>query len=98
MDQGILFLSALSEFHKDFDKSPSVLLTWLGAGLRNIDTDLPLDEMLHLAFTAAEVKPGKVKNMVVPATVGTVGSASVVFISSSAQQVYANMKDDGLVN
>ncbi len=70
----------------------------MGAGLRNIETDLPLDEMLKLAFTAAEVKPGKVKNLVVPASVGSVGAASVVFISSSAQDVYANMKDDGLIN
>jgi len=98
MDQGILFLSALTEFRTDFDKSPSSLLTWMGAGLRNIETDLPLDEMLKLAFTAAEVKPGKVKNLVVPASVGSVGAASVVFISSSAQDVYANMKDDGLIN
>jgi LCP family protein required for cell wall assembly len=98
MDQGILFLSALADFRQDFDKSPGSLLTWLGAGLRNIETDLPLDEMLELAFTAAEVDPGTVKNMVVPASVGSVGSASVVFISSSAKDVYANLKDDGLVN
>jgi LCP family protein required for cell wall assembly len=97
-DQGILFLSALAEFRADFDKSPSSLLTWMGAGLRNIETDLPLDEMLKLAFTAAEVKPAKVKNLVVPATVGTVGAASVVFISSSAKDIYANMRDDGLDN
>jgi hypothetical protein len=38
-----------------------------------------------------------VHNVVVPATTGSVGSASVVFISDSAQAVYHDMKVDGLI-
>jgi hypothetical protein len=35
--------------------------------------------------------------MVVPGVTGTVGDASVVFISSSAQAVYADLRADGFV-
>ena len=97
-DQGRLFLSALGKFRKDFQKDPSVVLEWLGAGLRNVTTDLSLQQLLKLAFSAQQVSPGKVKNEVVPASVGTVGSASVVFISSSAKGIFANMKNDGLID
>jgi len=37
-----------------------------------------------------------VNSMVVPATVGTVGTASVVFISGSARSIYADMRRDGV--
>jgi hypothetical protein len=52
---------------------------------------------VSLAFTAVTVPPGTVKNEVVPASTGNIGGASVVFISSSAQSVYADMKADGLI-
>ena len=97
-NQGRLLLAALSEFHKDFVKNPSVVLEWMGAGLRNVQTDLSLQELLKLAFTAQKVNARKVKNVVVPGRAGTVGSGSVVFLSSSAKALYANMKKDGLIN
>jgi LCP family protein required for cell wall assembly len=98
-NQGRLLIAALGEFRRDFRKDPSVVLQWMGAGLRNVDTKgLSLEELLKLAFTAQQVDPSKVKNVVVPGHAGTSGGSSVVFISSSAKGIYANMKKDGLIN
>jgi LCP family protein required for cell wall assembly len=98
-NQGRLLLAALAEFRGDFQKDPSVVLQWMGAGLRNVDSDLPLDEILKLAFTAQRVNQAKVKNVVAPAHGGSVGSESVVFINdSAAKPLFANMKKDGLIN
>jgi len=96
-NQGRLFISTLAEFHKDFQKDPGVMLTYIGAGMRNVETNLPLSKVVQLGFTATKVSPGGVKNCVVPATGGVVGSADVVFISSGASTLYRDMKPDGLL-
>jgi LCP family protein required for cell wall assembly len=98
-DQGRLLIAALGEFRRDFEKNPSVVLQWLGTGLRNVQTTgLSIQDLLTLAFTARQVDPSKVKNVVVPSHAGSSGGASVVFIDPSAKAIYANMKKDGLIN
>jgi len=96
-NQGTLLVAALRQFQKEFAKDPSVLLTWIAAGLRNVQTELSIQQLVSLAFTSLTIPPANVKNEVVPATTGTVGSASVVFIASSARYVYADMRSDGLI-
>jgi LCP family protein required for cell wall assembly len=96
-NQGRLFVAALTQFRQEFEKDPSVLLSWLAAGMRNTETDLSVRQLVSLAFTAVSILPKDVHNEVVPATTGSVGSASVVFISSSAHAVYADMRGDGLI-
>ena len=96
-NQGRLLVSALRQFRKQFEKDPSVLLTWVAAGLRNVTTDLSVRQLVTLAFTAAGISGTSVRNEVVPASTGMVG-ASVVFISGSARSVYADMRADGLLN
>jgi LCP family protein required for cell wall assembly len=96
-NQGRVFLSALAQFRKEFTKDPSRLLTWIGAGLRNIRTSLSVDEILTLAFTAYGIRAKNVTNMVVPGSTGMNGGSSVVLISSTAQTIYDDMRHDGLV-
>jgi LCP family protein required for cell wall assembly len=96
-NQGRLFLAALSELRRDFTDDPTKLFTWISAGWRNIQTDLSAEVLLDLAITANQVSSNNVNNIVVPGSTGTVGGASVVFISSSASSVYADMRKDGLV-
>ena len=69
----------------------------MAVGWRNIHTDLGFATFLDLALTATTIPAGSVNNLVVPATTGSVGTASVVFISGSAQSVYADMRTDGVV-
>ena len=96
-NQGRLLVSALAQFRQEFEKDPSVLLEWLAAGIRNVQTDISIRQLISLAFTAASIPATAVTNEVVPATTGSVGSASVVFISGSAGSIYADMRADGLI-
>jgi len=97
-NQGRLFLAALGTFRRQFEKNPSSVLTWMGAGLRNVSTDLSLNELLKLAFTSSRVRPDKVKNVVVPGHGAVVGGADVVMIDPGAQALYKNMRDDGILD
>ncbi len=97
MNQGRLLLGALAQFRKEFNKDPSRMLVWLGAGLRNVRADLSLDELLSLAFTATAIPAKHVTNLVVPGTTGTQGDISVVYISAEAQGLYDDMRRDGLI-
>ena len=97
-NQGRLFLSALGEFRRDFEKNPSVVLNWMGAGLRNVATDLSLNDLLKLAFTAAQVQPDRVKNVVIPGHGALVGDRAVVIVEPGAKNLYRNMRDDGLID
>jgi anionic cell wall polymer biosynthesis LytR-Cps2A-Psr (LCP) family protein len=96
-DQGLLVSSALGQFRKEFAQDPSRLLAWVGAGLSSTRTNVPLDQIMNLAFTCTTINPKHVENMVVPGTTGAVGGLSVVNISPEAQAIFDDMKDDGLV-
>ena len=88
---------ALAQFRKEFVKDPSRLLSWVGAGLRSTRTNVPLDQIINLAFTCTMINPKHVENIVAPGTTGTVGGLSVVNLTSEAQAIFNDMKDDGLV-
>ena len=96
-NQQRLMIAALGQFRLEFAKDPNRLFAWLGAGLRNVETTLSIGELSELAFTAMQVKPTNVTNVVVPGTVGSAGGASIVNISSSASQLYADLKADGYI-
>ena len=98
-NQGHLLIDALVQFRKEFAKNPSRLLTWVAWGLRGTNfTNIPLDEVLALAFMATSVSAKHVQSMVVPATTGMVGATSVVYIQSDAQAIYEDLKPDGIVS
>jgi LCP family protein required for cell wall assembly len=98
-NQGLLLVSALAQFRKEFAKDPSRLLDWVGAGLRNIRTDVPLDQVLRLAFTASTLNPKKVTNVVLPGGTGMAGGTSVVNLDRTAlQAIAADLADDGLLS
>jgi LCP family protein required for cell wall assembly len=96
-DQGLLLTSALAQFRKEFVKDPSRLLAWVGAGLRSTRTNVPLDQIMNLAFTCTTINPKHVENIVVPGTTATVGGLSIVNLTSDAQAIFNDLKDDGLV-
>lgn len=96
-NQGRLILAALGQFRREFRKDPARVLVWIGGGLRNLRTDLPISELLDLAFTVSRIPVGKVTNRVVPGGTGFAGSSSVVFLSGSAGAMYANLRGDGLL-
>jgi LCP family protein required for cell wall assembly len=97
VNQGRLMLAGLSKLHDTFAKDPAAILDWMALGWKSVHLNFDVPTMVDLALTAATISPDDVTNQVVPATTGTVGSASVVFISSSASSVYADMRDNGLI-
>jgi LCP family protein required for cell wall assembly len=95
---GRLILASLAQFKKQFQADQARLFTWLGAGMRNIETQLPLSEVMALAFTASKVPVTRVQNVVLPGGTGTVGGTSVVMLDMArARAIVADAKKDGVL-
>jgi polyisoprenyl-teichoic acid--peptidoglycan teichoic acid transferase len=96
-NQGSILISALRRLHGVFAAHPSDLLAWITLAWHNIRSDLSPQTLLQLALTATQIPVKNVNNLIVPATTGNVGAASVVFILPSAQRIYADMRSNGIV-
>jgi polyisoprenyl-teichoic acid--peptidoglycan teichoic acid transferase len=96
-NQGTILVAALTKLRTQFSKNPAVLFEWIVLGWKNVTTGLSVDTLLDLALTATLIPADKVTNQVVPGTTGQVGEASVVFISSSARAIYADLRADGVI-
>ena len=95
-NHGRLLMEALGAFSKKAKANPAEFLLWVSSGWRSVTTDIAPKELFDLALTVAQFKKKAVNTMVVPASTGSAGGASVVFISSSASAIYADMRDDGV--
>ena len=93
---GRLILAALAQFKKQFRSDQAELFTWLGAGMRNIETEMAVSEVMALAFTASKVPPSRVQNVVLPGGTGLVGSMSVVTLDMArARAIVGDAEQDG---
>jgi LCP family protein required for cell wall assembly len=93
---GRVFVSALVQSQKEYRRNPSRLLTWIAAGVRHMDTDLPVDEIVELAFTASRIRLKDVRNVVLPGGTGSIGGRSVVTLSmGTARAIFSDAKADG---
>jgi LCP family protein required for cell wall assembly len=59
----------------------------------NTWTDLSTEEVLTLGASAFFFPSENLENIVLPGSVGTAGSASVVYISDSAEEIYRDLED-----
>ena len=92
---GRLMVASLAQFAKGFKKDESQLFKWIGAGMRNVETTMPLAEVIDLAFTASKIPVKNVQNVVLPGSAGMAGSVSVVFLDSSRKSaIFADAKKD----
>jgi polyisoprenyl-teichoic acid--peptidoglycan teichoic acid transferase len=96
-NQGRLMVAALEKLRKQVGRRPAVLLQWIQIGVKYIQTDLSLKELFDLALAVTQIDADDVTNLVVPGGTGTAGAASVVFISSAAEEIYVDLADDGIV-
>lgn len=93
---GRVFVAALAQFQRRYRADPGSLVTWIVAGMRNMDTDLRVPELVDLAFGVTQLRLRDVRNVVVPGGTGTVGGRSVVILSmSTARRIFADAKADG---
>jgi LCP family protein required for cell wall assembly len=98
-NQGRLILAALAQFHSEFTADPGNMFTWLGAGMSNMSTTVPLSQVMQLAFTASEVPVKNVQNVVLPGGTGMIGSQSVVTLDSTwKNRIFRDVKTDGTLN
>ena len=96
MNQGRILLAASSQFRKEFQRDPAALFRWIAVGMRNVSTDLPLDELLTLAFASWEIRPARLTNLVAVGSVGSAGGASIVSLPSP-HPVFEDIAADGFI-
>jgi LCP family protein required for cell wall assembly len=96
MNQGRILLAAFSQFRAEIRKDPAALFQWISAGMRNVSTDLPLDELLTLAFTSWNIRPARLTNLVAVGNVGSAGGASIVDLPSP-HPVFEDIAEDGFI-
>jgi polyisoprenyl-teichoic acid--peptidoglycan teichoic acid transferase len=96
MNQGRVLLAAFAQFRAELRKDPIALFRWIAVGMRNVATDVPLNELLTLAFASSEIGPKRITNLVAVGSIGTVGGASVVNLPSP-NPVFRDVAADGYV-
>ena len=95
---GRVFEGALAQFRKEYRRDPGRLLAWIAAGVRYMDTDLSVAELVNLAFTATKIGPARVRNLVLPGGTATIGGKSVVTLSmGAARAIFADAVKDGIL-
>jgi LCP family protein required for cell wall assembly len=95
---GRVLLASLTEFRKEFQADQSSLFTWIASGMRNVQTTVPFDEVIQLAYTCSHINPDGVTNVVLPGTTGFEGTLSVVHLSSDKDAIFADVKPDGVLS
>lgn len=91
-NHGTYMISMLRKLHEDVKLNPAELLNWISLTKKFTSFDMTSDELFRLAVLASQLPPNKVKNLTVPASTGSVGAASVVFISPSARSIYERFR------
>jgi len=97
LNQGVVLLSALSQFRSEYAKDPTRLYSWLGAGLRTVQTTVPIDELIKLAGLAQSIPASRVTNLVALGTAVMQGTQSVVNLSPDNQALWQDMAQDGFI-
>ncbi len=97
-NQGRVLLAALERLREVFAHDPAQLVSWIALGVKHMQTNLSLGELTRLALAAARTRPSSIKNLVVPATIGTAGAASVVYITPAGFELFRDLKNDGILN
>jgi len=96
-NQGLILEGFVQQFRGDFGKDQAATYEWLGSGLQQTDTTVPIHEVLDLTFAVTQLRPTRVTNLVATGTTATVNGTSVVNLSSENQALWADMAKDGFI-
>jgi polyisoprenyl-teichoic acid--peptidoglycan teichoic acid transferase len=91
-NQARFLLALLRELKKDVADHPARVLNWIAMGKRHTRLNVPPEQLFRLSVLATQMKPEDVGNVTVPVSLGSVGAASVVFISPGAQDIYKRFR------
>ena len=92
-NQARFLLAMLRKLQRQVESNPSSLLRWMAIAREHARLDVGADELFRLGVVASQVDPGDIGNVTVPVSLGSVGAASVVFISGGAQSIYDRFKE-----
>jgi polyisoprenyl-teichoic acid--peptidoglycan teichoic acid transferase len=87
-NQARFLIAMLRKLRREVVRNPAAILKWSAVGRRYARVSLTPDEIFELGVLASHLRPARVGNVTVPVSVGSVGSASVVFISPQAGAIY----------
>jgi polyisoprenyl-teichoic acid--peptidoglycan teichoic acid transferase len=96
-NQGAMLVAALKQYQSDASDDPASTLSWLGTFMRNVDTDLPFEELMSLAYAAEQIPWRNVNNVPLQGSTGYEGTQSVVHLSARSDAVFADIRTDGVV-
>ena len=93
--QGDILKALVRKLRDETTKDASSLLRWIAATRQHARFDVGADEMFRLGILATQVRAKDVGNVTVPVSLGSVGAASVVFISPGAGSIYKRFRENG---
>jgi LCP family protein required for cell wall assembly len=96
-NQGAMLIAALRQFRAEADRDAGSTLSWIATFMQNVRTDLSVDEVTALAYAATRIPAARVNNVPLDGTTGFEGTQSVVHLGPRADDVFADLRDDGLV-
>jgi polyisoprenyl-teichoic acid--peptidoglycan teichoic acid transferase len=91
-NQARFLLLLLAKLRNKVEHDPGTMLDWLASVRRHTRTDIAAEEMFRLGVLATQMSRKDIDSVTVPVSIGSVGSASVVFISSRANSIYARFR------
>ena len=92
-NQGRFLLALLSKLRSEAARSPAAVLRWISITQRYARHSVSAEEMLRLGVVASHLDPEDLGNVTVPVSIGSVGAASVVFISPAAAGIYRDFRE-----
>jgi LCP family protein required for cell wall assembly len=96
-NQTRLILAALAKLRGD-GVTAAKTIQWLAVLLRHVTLDgASYADLYQLGRLALSIDPANVRSVTVPGTVGTAGGSSVVFLGGGASSLFADMRDDAIL-
>ena len=94
-NHGIYLIQLLKKLRQEVRTNPASLLNWISLTKRHASFDMKAADMFRLGVLASQMRPKDVGNVTVPASTGSAGAASVVFISPGARTIYSRFRERG---
>ena len=95
--QGLLMLGAL-ERAREVAKSPFETLRLLGLMARHVQFEgVGFRDLYSLTAFGLSIDPARVRNVTMPASIGKVGKADVVFAARGSDALFADFRDDAIL-
>jgi anionic cell wall polymer biosynthesis LytR-Cps2A-Psr (LCP) family protein len=95
--QTMIIIAALAKL-REAGPSAANTVKWLSVLLRNSTFDgASVPDLYRLGRLALSIDPANVRSVTMPGVVGTAGSVSVVFVGAGADSLFADFRDDAVL-